>query len=110
MNAIDKTPVPAGDISLGLLLEALSGAQDLLLIFHYALPPVKGGYHVTEVKAGQFSALNCATNPELVRNLCPTMAMGHHPGCPRPHFRMSLSHHAQGLGACRAGLLRETHL
>lgn len=63
MNAIDKQLVKE-DVSLGFLLEALAGARDLPLVFHYDDRPVKPGYHVTEVKAGHFSALDCGANPE----------------------------------------------
>lgn len=63
MNAIDK-PVPRDDVSLGFLLDTLAGASDQPLVFHYDGRPVKPGYHVTEVKAGQFSALDCGANPE----------------------------------------------
>ncbi|MCJ9671176.1 MULTISPECIES: DUF6428 family protein [unclassified Neorhizobium] len=63
MNAIDK-PVLQDDISLGFLLDTLAGASDQPLVFHYDGRPVKPGYHVTEVKAGQFSALDCGANPE----------------------------------------------
>jgi hypothetical protein len=62
MNAIDKAPF--SDISLGLLLETLTVSRDLPLVFHYGGSPMKPGYHVTEVKAGQFSALDCGANPE----------------------------------------------
>ncbi|KAA0699881.1 hypothetical protein DTW90_11230 [Neorhizobium sp. P12A] len=62
MNAIDKTL--SSDISLGFLLEALAASRDLPLVFRYDGRPVKPGYHVTEVKAGQFSALDCGANPE----------------------------------------------
>jgi hypothetical protein len=62
MNAIDKTL--SQDITLGFLLETLAGASDLPLVFHYDGRPVKPGYHVTEVKAGQFAALDCGANPE----------------------------------------------
>ncbi|CCM75406.1 DUF6428 family protein [Rhizobium mesoamericanum] len=62
MNAIDKTL--STDISLGLLLEALSASRDLPLVFRYDGRSIKPGYHVTEVKAGQFSALDCGANPE----------------------------------------------
>jgi hypothetical protein len=64
MNAIDNSKVQSRDISLGLLLETLAATQDLPLVFHYDGRPVKGGYHVTEVKAGQFAALDCGANPE----------------------------------------------
>lgn len=62
MNAIDK--VQSSDINLGLLLETLAASRDLPLVFRYEGRPVKPGYHVTEVKAGQFSALDCGANPE----------------------------------------------
>ncbi len=63
MNAIDK-PVLQDDISLGFLLDNLASASDQPLVFYYDGRPVKPGYHVTEVKAGQFSALDCGANPE----------------------------------------------
>lgn len=64
MNAIDNSKIRNDDISLGELMSALSGARDSPLIFYYDGRPVKPGYHVTEVKAGQFSALDCGANPE----------------------------------------------
>lgn len=63
MNAIDK-PLVETDISLGRLLATIDGVRDLPLIFSYDGRPVRPGYHVTEVKAGQFSALDCGANPE----------------------------------------------
>ncbi|SMF38520.1 hypothetical protein SAMN02982989_1642 [Xaviernesmea oryzae] len=63
MNAIDKQLVKE-DVSLGFLLDALASAENLPLVFHYDGQPVKPGYHVTEVKAGRFSALDCGANPE----------------------------------------------
>jgi len=62
MNAIDKTI--STDISLGHLLDVLAVAPDAPLVFIYDGNPVRPGYHVTEVKAGQFSALDCGANPE----------------------------------------------
>ena len=62
MNAIDKTHSP--DISLGDLLDVISVVPDAPLVFFYEGNPVRPGYHVTEVKAGQFSALDCGANPE----------------------------------------------
>ncbi len=62
MNAIDKTV--STDISLGHLLDVLAVAPDAPLVFSYDGNPVRPGYHVTEVKAGQFSALDCGANPE----------------------------------------------
>jgi len=62
MNAIDKTL--STDITLGHLLDVLAANPDAPLVFHYDGSPVKAGYHVTEVKVGQFSALDCGANPE----------------------------------------------
>lgn len=64
MNAIDNSKMQKDDIALGELMSILSGAKDSPLIFYYSGRPVKPGYHVTEVKAGQFSALDCGANPE----------------------------------------------
>ncbi|WP_172691175.1 DUF6428 family protein [Rhizobium rhizogenes] len=64
MNAIDNSKIQSADISLGLLLETLTHAKDMPLVFHYDGRPVKPGYHVTEVKAGRFEALDCGANPE----------------------------------------------
>ena len=62
MNAIDKAV--SSDITLGQLLEGLAAAPEAPLVFVYDGRPVKAGYHVTEVKAGAFSALDCGANPE----------------------------------------------
>jgi len=63
MNAIDK-PLLETDISLGRLLDVIDGVRHLPLIFSYDGRQVEPGYHVTEVKAGQFAALDCGANPE----------------------------------------------
>jgi len=62
MNAIDKAV--SSDITLGQLLDVLAVAPDAPLVFTYDGNSVRPGYHVTEVKAGQFSALDCGANPE----------------------------------------------
>lgn len=62
MTAIDKAV--SSDITLGELLDGLAAAPDTPLVFVYDGHPVKTGYHVTEVKAGAFSALDCGANPE----------------------------------------------
>ncbi|WP_313611069.1 DUF6428 family protein [Rhizobium sp.] len=62
MNVNDKTH--SSDISLGHLVDVLSGAPDAQLIFTYGGNSIRPGYHVTEVKAAQFSALDCGANPE----------------------------------------------
>ncbi len=64
MNAIDNSKMQKDDITLGELMSILSGAKDSPLVFYYDGRPVKPSYHVTEVKAGQFSALDCGANPE----------------------------------------------
>ena len=52
------------DLTIGDLLDALADYKDWPLVFRYDGRPVKPGYHVTEVKVGQFSALDCEANPE----------------------------------------------
>jgi hypothetical protein len=64
MNAIDNSQFAVTDISLGALLSSLAAEPQLPLIFHYDGQSIRGGYHITEVKAGQFSALDCGANPE----------------------------------------------
>ncbi|MGZ2380671.1 hypothetical protein EHI44_16310 [Rhizobium leguminosarum] len=64
MNVIDNSKIQENDIDLGLLLSTLASANDSPLIFYYDGKSVKPGYHVTEVKAGQFSGLDCGANPE----------------------------------------------
>ena len=58
-------PAPGdGEITIGPLLGALASHGERPLVFFYDGRPVKAGYHVTEVKAGAFSALDCGANPE----------------------------------------------
>ncbi|MCV3739347.1 DUF6428 family protein [Rhizobium sp. TRM96647] len=64
MDRIDKSLSPEGDITLGRLLELSAARPDLPLVFSYEGRAIKPGYHVTEVKAGHFSALDCGANPE----------------------------------------------
>lgn len=64
MIAIDNSQSDKTDISLGELLNRAAETPELPLVFLYDGRPVKPGYHVTEVKAGQFSALDCGANPE----------------------------------------------
>ncbi|MBZ9874333.1 MoaD/ThiS family protein [Mesorhizobium sp. BR1-1-9] len=56
--------VDPDDITIAGLLEFLAGYEDRPLVFFYDGRPVRRGYHVTEVKAGQFAALDCGANPE----------------------------------------------
>jgi hypothetical protein len=46
------------------LLEALDPHKDKPLVFIYDGQAVKPGYHITEVKAGRFDAIDCGANPE----------------------------------------------
>jgi hypothetical protein len=52
------------DLTIGGLLAALAGHKDRPLVFRYDGRWIKPGYHVTEVKAGLFSALDCGANAE----------------------------------------------
>ncbi len=64
MNPIDKPISALSDIRLGDLLERIALSPELPLVFNYEGARIRSGYHVTEVKAGQFSALDCGANPE----------------------------------------------
>lgn len=64
MNMIDKTVSVDADITLAHLLDRIAEAPDLPLVFRYDGRQIEPGYHVTEVKAGQFFALDCGANPE----------------------------------------------
>ena len=50
------------EITIGELLGALAEHADKALVFFYDGNPVRASYHVTEVKAGQFAALDCGAN------------------------------------------------
>ncbi|TCU16980.1 DUF6428 family protein [Rhizobium sullae] len=69
MNAIDNSKIQDHDISLDQLLDFLAGTKNSPLVFHYDGRPVNPGYHVTEVKAGEFAALDCGANPEAWREV-----------------------------------------
>ncbi|MDG3576834.1 MULTISPECIES: DUF6428 family protein [Rhizobium] len=64
MNMIDKAVSADTDITLGDLLDRMAETPELPLVFSYDGRQIKPGYHVTEVKAGKFSALDCGANPE----------------------------------------------
>jgi hypothetical protein len=60
-----SVPTPAtGEIGAAELLDALGRQADKPLIFSYDGHDVLPGYHVTEVKAGAFQALDCGANRE----------------------------------------------
>ncbi|MCL4067407.1 DUF6428 family protein [Pseudomonas sp. GX19020] len=52
------------DVTIGELLALLQDHGSLPLMFSYDGRDLQPGYHVTEVKAGQFAALDCGGNPE----------------------------------------------
>jgi hypothetical protein len=52
------------ELTTGGFLEALAAHRDKALVFSYEGRDVQSGYHVTEVKSGAFSALDCGANPE----------------------------------------------
>jgi hypothetical protein len=52
------------DITIGEMLDGLSRHPAKPLVFSYAGSSIRPGYHVTEVKAGQFASLDCGANPE----------------------------------------------
>lgn len=71
MQTVDNSrPAPAAafqgddEVSIGSLLGQLADHKTTPLIFHYEGRAVRPGYHVTEVKAGNFSALDCGANFE----------------------------------------------
>lgn len=64
MDMALPTPTAAEDIPLGALLAACDAHAAVPLIFTYGGRTIRRGYHVTEVKAGQFAALDCGGNPE----------------------------------------------
>jgi hypothetical protein len=61
---IDRPAGPSDDATIGQLLSALMPHTSKPLVFTYGGRSVKPGYHVTEVKAGSFAALDCGANHE----------------------------------------------
>jgi Family of unknown function (DUF6428) len=69
MLDIDKSlppPVLAADNepAFGSLLQILDRDPSLALVFSYDGRRIQSGYHITEVKAGHFQALDCGANAE----------------------------------------------
>ena len=52
------------EASLEELLSALAAHERKLLVIEYAGRRIQPGYHVTEVKAGSFTTLDCGGNPD----------------------------------------------
>jgi len=57
-------PTDPSDVTIGSLLSFLATHTEKPLLFIYDSRTIRPGYHVTEVKAGQFAALDCGANPE----------------------------------------------
>lgn len=63
-NLTEAALTPSKDVTIGGLLSCLAAHPAARLIFRYDDRTVRRGYHVTEVKAGHFAALDCGANPE----------------------------------------------
>lgn len=50
--------------TLGEMLAALNPEQATPLVFAWENQQTKHGYHITEIKTGRFSGLDCGANPE----------------------------------------------
>jgi Family of unknown function (DUF6428) len=64
MDSALPSPLASEDIAIGALLAACDRYAAAPLVFSYGGRPIRRGYHVTKVKAGQFAALDCGGNPE----------------------------------------------
>lgn len=65
MTTVAKSDdVESREVTIGGLLRALADHAEWPLVVEYDGHLVKPGYHVTEVKAGRFQALDCGGNPE----------------------------------------------
>ncbi|MEE1612687.1 DUF6428 family protein [Microvirga sp. CF3016] len=73
MTALASTLIPAkaqpaaltiSDPPTGAFLDSLRPYGALPLVIAYAGRETRAGYHVTELKAGRFSGLDCGANPE----------------------------------------------
>ena len=66
-----------GDISIGTLLAGLAAHKEKALVFTYGGRTIRPGYHVTEVKAGHFAALDCGANAESWSEIFIQLLDGH---------------------------------
>src|SRR5687768_571272 len=62
-----NVPATSGEVTLGALLDTLRPHPEKQLVFVYGGREVLPGYHVTEVKSGQFESLDCGATPEAWR-------------------------------------------
>lgn len=58
------TLVDPEDITIGTLVGHLDDHKEKPVVFFYDGKAMETGYHITEVKAGKFEALDCGANPE----------------------------------------------
>ena len=64
-NGVSAIPAsPVGELSAAALLAQLEAHRGKRLLFSYGGRDISAGYHVTEVKAGAFQALDCGANFE----------------------------------------------
>lgn len=64
LERADQTLPAATDIPLSDLLAACDAQTAVPMVFTYAGWTIQRGYHITEVKAGQFAALDCCADSE----------------------------------------------
>lgn len=64
MNAHATLPYVEVESTLAAVLARLEGHAEKPLVIEYADRVVQPGYHVTEVKAGSFTTLDCGGNPD----------------------------------------------
>lgn len=64
MDVSLAAPPAVEDITLEAMLAACDSQPSVPLVFAYDGRTIQPGYHVTEVKAGDFAALDCGGNPE----------------------------------------------
>jgi hypothetical protein len=64
MNAHATIPYVEVESTPAAVLDRLEGHDDLPLVIDYADGTVQAGYHVTEVKAGSYTTLDCGGNPD----------------------------------------------
>lgn len=64
MNAHATVPYVEVEASLAAVLSRLEGHDDKALVIRYADRTAQAGYHITEVKAGSFTTLDCGANPD----------------------------------------------
>ena len=65
------------EMTIGGLLATLAAHGECPLVFHYDGNAIRPGYHITEVKSGQFAALDCGGNPEAWTEIFVQLLDGH---------------------------------